>query len=349
MDVSKFVIAKNTSIREAMQRMDKGGQGFLAVADDDKIVGVVTDGDFRRGIIRNPDLEIDVSTVMNVDFIFVEAGYHQKEVDRIFSTTKIRHLPVLLNSKLISVIFKIEHDKDDTETAMLGIPVVIMAGGKGTRLEPFTRILPKPLIPIGDQPVIELIMSEFAKHGMSSFYVSLNHKGGMIKAYFDGAPSNYDIKYIEEEQPLGTAGALKLLEGILFEPFFVTNCDIVIYTDYRKIYQFHKEKNYDLTLVVSMQCHTVPYGVCNIQNESDLLEIIEKPQYDFLVNTGMYLLEPHVLKYIPASAFYNITDLIAQLLKLNFKVGCYAIPEDAWIDIGQWSEYRRVISKMNLT
>ena len=197
MDVSKFIIKKNTSIREAMKRMDEGGQGFLAITDEDKVIGIVTDGDFRRGIIRNPDLDIEISTIMSSGFIFIEAGYHQKEVDRIFSTTKIRHLPVLLDGKLISVIFKVEQDKDDAEAAMPTIPVVIMAGGKGTRLEPFTRILPKPLIPIGDQPVIDLIMSEFAKCGMSSFYISVNHKGGMIKAYFDGTPSNYDIKYIE--------------------------------------------------------------------------------------------------------------------------------------------------------
>jgi dTDP-glucose pyrophosphorylase len=329
--------------------MNEGGQGFLAIADEGKIVGVVTDGDFRRAIIENPDLDLDVSTIMNVNFIFVEAGYHQHEVDRIFSTTKIRHLPVLLNAKLVSVIFKVEQGKDDTKAAIPGIPVVIMAGGKGTRLEPFTRILPKPLIPIGDQPVIELIMAEFAKHGMTSFYISINHKGSMIRAYFDGTPCNYDIKYIQEEHPLGTAGSLKFLEGAFSEPFFVTNCDILIYTDYRKIFQFHKEKNYDLTLIASMQRHTVPYGVCKIQNESDLLEIMEKPQYDFVVNTGMYLLEPHVIKYIPEGAFFNITDLIAQLIKHNLKVGCYAIPEDAWVDIGQWADYRRVISKLNLT
>jgi len=347
MDVSKFIVRKNTSIKEAIRRLDEGGQGFLAIADEDKIIGIVTDGDLRRGIIRNPDLDLDISTIMNVDFVFVEAGYHQDEVERIFSTTKLRHLPVLLGGKLIEVIFKAERKKEDAEAAALSIPVVIMAGGKGTRLDPFTRILPKPLVPIGDKPVIELIMGEFAKHGMRCFYISVNHKGNMIKAYFDGKSSNYDIKYIEEKQPLGTAGSLKLLEGLLFEPFFVTNCDIVIYSDYRKIFQFHKEKGYVLTLVVSVQHHTVPYGVCNIRNESDLIEIIEKPQYDFLVNTGMYLLEPHVLRYIPESTFYNITNLVTQLLSLNFKVGCYAVSENSWIDVGQWSEYRRVINKFD--
>lgn len=349
MDVGKYIISKNSTIREAMKKMDEGGQGFLAVADGDDVIGVVTDGDFRRGIIQNLDLESNVDTIMNTDFIFVEAGYHLKEVDKIFSSTKIRHLPVLLNTKLVSVIFKVEWDKEKVATTAPHIPVVIMAGGKGTRLEPFTRILPKPLIPIGDQAVIELIMNEFAKHGMSSFYISINHKGGMIKAYFDGTPSNYEIQYIHEEKPLGTAGALKLLDGVLAETFFVTNCDILIYSDYRKIYQFHKEKNYDLTLIASLQRHTVPYGICKMQNESDLMEIIEKPHYDFVVNTGMYLLEPHVIQYIPESAFYNITDLIIQLLKMNFKVGCYAVPKDAWLDIGQWSEYRRVISKLNVT
>ena len=218
-----------------------------------------------------------------------------------------------------------------------------MAGGKGTRLEPFTYIMPKPLIPIGNKPIIEIIIERFAEFGINEFYISLNYKANMIKAYFEGRPISEFLHYILEDSPLGTAGALKKLKDLIKSTFIVSNCDIIVKSDYSKIIDFHKSGKYDLTLVASMHHYTIPYGVCYVENGGDLKEISEKPEYDFLINTGMYVLEPNVIDFIPENTFYHITHLIDNLKKNNRKVGVYPVYEKSWIDVGQWEEYKNAI------
>ena len=221
-----------------------------------------------------------------------------------------------------------------------------MGGGKGTRLDPFTRILPKPLIPMGNDPIIKIIMDEFGKYGMSDFYITLNNKGKMIKAYFHDHNLPYKINFIEEQKPLGTAGALKLIKPKLKETFFVSNCDIIIKSDYNDIIKFHKERKNSLTLVGSMQHYTIPYGVCEIENGGDLISIREKPQYDFLTNTGMYVLELDVLNLIPGDTYFDMTDLIKAIQGKGQKVGVFPVSKESWIDVGQWAEYKNAIQKI---
>jgi NDP-sugar pyrophosphorylase family protein len=291
-------------------------------------VGIVTDGDFRRAILRGVDLENSVEKIANKNFYFLETGYKSKEAEDIFENTPARHIPVLDNGKLVDILIEEEFFKIGEKISkkpQLNIPVVIMAGGKGTRLDPFTRILPKALIPIGEKPIIEIIMDEYAKYGIKDFYISVNHKSRMIKAYFEDLQEHYNIHYIDEDKPLGTAGALKYLEGKFSSSFFVSNCDIIIKEDYSKIYRFHKEGKYLLTLVGSMQHHTIPYGICEIKNGGELEIIREKPEYDFLVNTGMYILNPKVLKYLPKNEFFYITQLIEKLQKSGCKIGTYPV------------------------
>ena len=219
-----------------------------------------------------------------------------------------------------------------------------MAGGKGTRLDPFTRIFPKPLIPIGDNPIIEIIMDKFAKYGMKSFIISVNTKAKMIKAYFEDSRSKYNISFIDEDKPLGNIGALRFLEGKLKTPFFISNCDIIVECDYTKIYEFHQQHNCDLTIVGSLQHYTIPYGVCDIENGGILKSIKEKPEYDLLVNTGMYVFNPDILKFIPKNEFFNIPDLIKKLKKARKKIGVYPVSEKSWIDVGKLSEYKKHIN-----
>jgi len=207
-----------------------------------------------------------------------------------------------------------------------------MAGGKGTRLDPFTKVLPKPLIPIGERTIIDIIMDKFYQNGIKEFYISINHKSRMIKSYFEEANTKFIIHYLEENQPLGTAGSLKLLEGKIEGSLLVSNCDIIIDTDYSEIIEFHEKKKYDMTIVGSFRHYVIPYGVCEISNGGSLKEIREKPEYDFLVNTGMYVLEPDVLVPIPVNKFYHITDLINEYLKRQEKVGVYPISEK-WYQI----------------
>jgi NDP-sugar pyrophosphorylase family protein len=207
--------------------------------------------------------------------------------------------------------------------------------------------LPKPLIPIDNKPIIEIIMDEFAKFSINNFYISINYKKEIIKAYFKEQKSNYNIEFIEETKPGGTAGSLKLLEGKIKTTFFVSNCDIIIKDDYKKIYNFHKKNNFNLTLVGSIKHHTIPYGVCKIGNGGILKKIVEKPESDMLINTGMYILSPEVFNFIPKNKFYNMTDLINIMKKNDYKVGVYPISEKSWMDIGEWGKYKSSLVKFS--
>jgi len=348
-DIRKYVIKNDLNIRSSVKLLDKGGIGFCICVDEkDTVVGVISDGDFRRAILNGIKLDESVDKIMNHKFMYLKNNYEKREVEEIFSNNVTKHIPVLKNGKLLEII---------TEESFYGLkrkrkkpemsnPVVIMAGGKGARLDPFTRILPKPLIPMGDDPVIKVIMDNFSEFSMNDFYITLNDKGKMIKAYFQDHNLGYNLKFIEEEKPLGTTGSLKLLQGEIGGSFFVSNCDIIINCDYSHIYKYHKERKNALTMVGTMQHYTVPYGVCEIENGGDLIAIREKPEYDFLTNTGLYILEPLVLKLIPENKYFDMTDLIVKVKEKGLPVGVFPVSKKAWIDVGQWTEYRDAIEQL---
>ena len=346
--IKKYQVIEKTLIRGAIKQMDKGGMGFCVCVDNnEKVIGVISDGDFRRAILKGIQLDEPIENIMNQDFLYVNKNFKQREIDEIFTGDFARHVPVIDNGKLLDIIteesfYGIKREK---RKPSLNNAVVIMAGGKGTRLDPFTRILPKPLIPLGDEPIIKVIMDEFVSYGMKEFHVTLNDKSRMIKSYFHDHDSEYNLNFIEEGKPLGTAGSLKLLQRKLKNPFFVTNCDIIIKSDYEKIFKFHQERNNALTLVGSMQHHTVPYGVCEIENGGDLIRIYEKPEYDFLTNTGLYILDQDVLNFIPDNTYFDMTDLIATIQDDGLRVGVFPISEKSWIDVGQWEDYNKIIDK----
>ena len=221
-----------------------------------------------------------------------------------------------------------------------------MAGGKGTRMKPFTNILPKPLIPVGDKSMLEVIMDEYNLYFQSKFHISVNYKANLIKAYLEDFVVMYDISYVYEQIPLGTGGALKYLEGKIKRPFFVSNCDILIKANYTDIYNDHLIKNNDITIVASLIHYKVPYGVCEIENGGELKGMVEKPEYDFLVNAGMYILNPDILKLIPENEFYNITDLIDSVKSSGGKVGVFPVSENSYSDSGQWEEYRNMLNAL---
>ena len=351
--INFYKIQEDIPIRNAIKKLDEGGIGFIVcINQNDEVTGILTDGDFRRAILKGINLQKQVYNIMNKNFYFLEFNYKEEEAKKVFKDTVASRIPVLKDRKLIDIIIKEKYFKingeEITKKSQINLPVVIMAGGKGTRLDPFTKILPKALIPIDDKPIIELIMDKFAAFGITNFYISVNHKSKMIKAFFEDFNSNYNISFIDENIPLGTAGGLKYLEKKIDTPFFVSNCDIIIQCDYFEIYKFHKKGNFDLTLVSSIQHHIIPYGVCKLESDGCLKTIREKPEYNFLVNTGMYILNPDILQFIPKNKSFDMTDLIKYLKEKKKKIGVYPVSEKSWIDIGQWEEYRKAITNMKV-
>ena len=193
---------------------------------------------------------------------------------------------------------------EEKDYDLRNIPVVIMAGGRGTRLEPFTKVLPKPLVPIHETTIIERIINTFTKKKCEDFYLTVNYKSRIIKAYFEELQPNYNVHFIDEPEPLGTAGSLIYLKDKIKNHCFVTNCDILIKIDYLNLLEFHINGKYDLTLVASAKEYVIPYGTCEIDKFGELSHINEKPSYDLLINTGLYVLNPEILKFIPENKLY---------------------------------------------
>ncbi len=350
----KYTVKINSSIRKAIKKMDENGEGIIVCVDRKGMLrGIVTDGDFRRAILSGVDLRNKIIDIANKDFLFLNEGYEDEEARTIFTDTVVSRIPILKEGKLVDLLLKDEFfqlpKKGAGEKVRLNLPVVLMAGGVGSRLDPFTRILPKALIPVGNKPLIEIIMDRFAEYGVDRFYISVNVKARMIKAYFEDSEAPYAISYIEENKPLGSAGSLKALEGNFDSPIFVTNCDIIVETDYADILRHHKEQKNDLTLVASMQHYTIPYGVCEIEEGGLLKEMKEKPEYDFLVNSGLYLFNPGILSLIPPKKHCDMTDLIKLLKAKGRRVGVYPVSEKSWNDFGEWKKYRQKVGDLDAT
>lgn len=339
--LKKVLINPGQSIKHVLRHMDNVGQKTVFVVNgDNRLLGSVTDGDIRRWILKNGSLTEEISQVMNQRPISLRNGFKQDEVREIMLKNELGCLPITDEKmRVISAVWWIDLFKVKLNNQKpLKLPVVIMAGGEGVRLHPYTKILPKPLMPIGEKPIIEIIINKFYDHGCKDFYISLNYKSNIIKAYFSDFEHQYRISYALETKPLGTIGSLHLLKNRLKKTFFVSNCDIIIDANYADIFKFHSQRKNKITLVTSMKNFAIPYGVCEIENGGVLKNIREKPEYDFLVNTGMYLLEPSVIKDIPVNKPYNITDLIEDYLKKKKKIGVYPISEKSWLDIGRIEE-----------
>jgi len=349
---TEILINKSATVKDAMKQLDKTAEKILFVVEDNNVlVGSLTDGDIRRWILKDGDLASEVSKVCFKGTFFVFTGYDINSVKKKILERKIIFVPVL-NIEHEIVEFIVWDNLFDGKIIRkpkekLDAEVVIMAGGKGTRLDPFTKILPKPLIPIGDKSILEIIIEKFTDYQVNEFYVSVNHKAKIIKSYFEEIQPEYKINFLYEEKPLGTVGSLKQLEGVFTKEIILTNCDIIIEADYSDLLKHHKEQKNDITIVASLKHYNIPYGICEIENGGQLLNIKEKPEYDFLVNTGMYIISPDVLKFIPKDEFFHITHLIDKI-KQTHRIGIYPISENSWTDTGEWIEYKKAVEKMKI-
>ncbi len=344
-EIKRLCIPPDLSIEEAARRIAEGGEKIVLVVDEtDKLLGVFVDGDLRRALIQHIPLTSPVSEVMSRSpkVCYVEDMDHPIRAKEMMLEYRIEHIPVVDKEGRLVDLF---HWRDFFTRPKIDYQhkVVIMAGGKGTRLDPFTKILPKPLIPVGDRPIIELIMERFSSAGFRHFILSLNYKAEMVKMYFMDGFEDYHIDFVVEDRPLGTAGSLALMHNSLRDTFFLTNCDIIIDEDYTRILDYHRKSQNIMTVVVSQKKMVVPYGVMEVSEDGRLIGIKEKPAYKMLVNTGFYVMEPEVLSFLPEGKDFSTVELIEALRSRDLPVGVFPIEEDRWFDVGQWNEYRRTL------
>jgi len=348
-DYRRLAISPETTIREAMHRLDQTAEKCLFVIDTaDRLIGALTDGDVRRAILSGTELDTPIHGAYN-DKPRSVAGGSTDEAHRLMRDHKIEVVPTVDDEHRYTGYITwsdLFGDAPRYTNALKGIPVVIMAGGFGTRLEPFTKVLPKPLIPIHDKTIIEHIIDRFVDTGVNDFWLTVNYKSRIIKAYFQDRDPDYTVHYIEEPEPMGTAGSLQFIRGAVDGPFFVTNCDIIINADYTEVLEFHRQHGHAITLVGSTLHYQIPYGTCILNTEGALDRIEEKPRYDFLANTGMYVVSPGVLEYIVDNGIYHMTDLIEDAIRGGDTVGVFPVSQDAWIDIGQWKEYQNALERL---
>ncbi|WP_420797223.1 sugar phosphate nucleotidyltransferase [Acetobacterium paludosum] len=330
---------------EAMELLDKIAKKVLFITKQDQLTAAITDGDIRRWILKKGNLDAKVKDVANYDPIYI---YERDKVTA--KEYMIKHsveaLPIVdKNMHILTVMFW--DNKEINNRKKLNVPIVIMAGGLGTRLYPYTKILPKPLIPIGEIPIAEHIINRFNRAGSNDFYLIVNHKKNMIKAYFNEIEKCYKITYIDEEQPLGTGGGLSLLKGQIKSTFILSNCDILIEEDYEKMYSFHKKEKNLITMVCSLKKITIPYGVVEIGDNGEIESMKEKPELSFFTNTGMYIVESKIIDEIEENRSMGFPDIIEKYKKAGKKIGVYPISEHAWLDMGQLDEMEAMRKRLD--
>ena len=340
------ILAPSASLLDAMKQMDEVKVKILMVFDQEHFEGLITIGDIQRAIIKNIALKEPVRCILNKNKVY---GYQSEGDDSI--KAKMRRMraevmPVLDdNGELVDVWFwnDLFEKTELTKREKINLPVVIMAGGKGTRLKPITNVIPKPLVPIGDKTILETILDQFEEIGCTKFYMSVNYKADMMKYYLSQLDHKYDIEFFQEDKPLGTIGSVSLLKGKITTPFFVSNCDSINEQDYRDVYEYHVNNHNDLTIVTMVKSFKIPYGVIETGEDGLMTALSEKPELTYQVNTGVYILNPSCIDEIPEGEFFHITHLMEKIKEKGGRVGCFPVSEQSWKDMGEWQEYLKMI------
>ena len=337
MNYKQYLINKDVLVKDAMMKIDSTKPKILFVVDDDKLVGALTDGDVRRYLLSGGSVEDLVDKACNKK---PKRVAHSLEEAITMLDKNFIAIPVLDETGKVLDIYTGNRTKA-SKKKKISVPVVINAGGKGTRLDPFTKILPKPLIPVGDLPIIEHIMRRYEDAGCEDFHIIVNYKKELIKSYFKEIEKEYKIHWADENEPLGTGGGLSLLKNRLKDTFFFICCDSLILTDYARVVDFHLKNHNDITMICAEKKVIIPYGIVN--KEKDVLTSIEeKPEFSFLTNTAMYVVEPSVLKDMKKNVRVDFPDFVKEEKEKGKKIGVYTVKEEDWLDMGQMSELEKM-------
>ena len=342
MDWKDIAIRRDASIRDGLEVIDTGGIQIALVVDENaRLLGVVTDGDIRRGILQGVDLDASVTSVMNPDPVTAAPDETRSRLIETMKSRRIHQIPVVDAKGTVQAIKVLD---ELLEPEPRPNPVMLMAGGLGKRLRPLTNDCPKPLLEVGDQPILGTIIEGFKQHGFHRFYLSVNYKAGMIEEYFgDGSNWNAQIEYIREAKRLGTAGPLSLLPRQPEHPLIVMNGDLLTTLNFSQLMDFHEEQRADATMCVREYEVQVPYGVVETDDQR-MTGLEEKPVHRHFVNAGIYVLNPDVLGHVPTDTFYDMPDLFETLVENDQKATVFPVRE-YWQDVGHKEDFRRANSE----
>ena len=345
-DISNITIAPSTSLLTALKTMDERKVKTLFVFEGNHFEGLFTLGDVQRAIINNIGLEKNVGSILDRNKIYGYKPEGEVVIREKMLSIRAEVMPILdENGEILDIWFwdDIFNEQQPDNRKKIDLPVVIMAGGKGTRLKPITNVIPKPLVPIGDKTILEVIMDQFESIGCHKFYMSVNYKADMMKYYLSQLPHQYDIDFFMENKPLGTIGSVSLLKGKITTPFFVSNCDSINEQDYRDVWDYHVNNYNDMTIVTMVKSFKIPYGVIETGADGLMTALKEKPEQTYQVNTGVYILNPELIDEIPEGEFFHITHLMEKVQSRGGRVGCFPVREHSWKDMGEWPEYLKMI------
>lgn len=338
MKINKLLIDEQNSIADAMGKLNQVGTRCLFVVDKNKkFKGTITDGDLRRYILKFKNFNANIIKIYNKNsfYVFKNKINGNKKINSFLNKNKNMFVPVLNKNK--EPVAYLEYSSNNENNTLKNL-VLVMAGGKGIRMRPFTDVLPKPLIPVNKKPMILNILDKFKKYNFNNFLISMRSDEHVLDSYLNQFQNKYKISYFREKKPLGTAGCLKNLKK-QNEPFFMINCDTLLQINPIKLLNFHKERNSILTIVACLKSHKIPYGQCETDKNGFLKSIREKPSDKILTNVGMYVINPKILSFLPKQDFFNMDILIDNILKKKNKISVFPIPESDWKDSGTWNNY----------
>lgn len=344
-DIQRFIGSESITVSEAMQKIDFNQSGILFIIDDNsRLIGCITDGDIRRYLLAGGKMSDKSITAANKS---PRIAHSLEEAKHLYHKKNFIIIPIVSENDTIVCLYSGEGNELYKKTRNpINLPVVINAGGKGTRLDPFTRVLPKPLIPVGDLPIIELIMKEYQTYSCNDFHIIVNYKRQLMKAYFADNDRNYNIMWYDEETPLGTGGGLRLLKGKLDSTFFFANCDALLTANYESMVKFHKENGNMITMICAYKNINIPYGVVEMGVNGSIEDMKEKPLLSFLTNTGIYIVEPEVIDDIGDGEVIGFPDIVEREKKKGNKVAIFPVSENDWMDMGQLPELEKMRIKL---
>jgi dTDP-glucose pyrophosphorylase len=333
----EHLIEKESTIEKALVQLNQLGKDAIlfVINDDGVLVGALTDGDIRRGLIKGISINQNIELIIQSHPRFIRKG--EADIKKIieYRESNYRILPVLDNNDKVVNVINFRELK-----SYLPIDAVIMAGGRGQRLMPFTDKVPKPLLQVGDRPIIDHNLTRLTIFGIDDFWISVKYLGGQIQDYFgNGVDRNIHVKYIWEDEPLGTIGAVSKVTDFKHDYVLVTNSDLLTNLDYEHFFLEFLEKDADMSVVSIPYQVNIPYAVLETEDDN-ILNFIEKPTYTYYSNGGIYLLKKSVLDFIPHNSFFNATDLMEQLIQKGLKVTSYPLA-GYWLDIGNPQDYQK--------